>query len=241
MGVSSPRRRRAGRAVLLGASLFLSAAGPPPAFAQTGGAADQDNGREFSFSKLNRTYTDVVSELAPIEQGPVVLRLSSPEHSLVVQSHQLRLRPGADGVHAGRMELAVLGKGWLVADVEGAGFATRLQDEVYVPPQTLVVEAKVKLARREGGYGVTTVELPQRLEVRIQSKLANQLLSWCDGLSLLLPLNCEAMGRSLALAAVPLPAPGAEYLLSDAELTAEDRAALDAYLGGSSSPVPGQP
>ena len=203
--------------------------------------AAQEAGREFSFVKLNRTYNNLVSNLAPIEQGAVVLRLSSPEHSLVVQSNRLRLRPVENGVHAGRMELAILGKGWLVADVEGAGMATRLEDELYVPPQTLVVEAKVKLARQEGGYGVTTVELPRQIQVNIQSKLSNQLLSWCDGFSLLLPLNCEGMGRSLSVATIPMPEAGGEYFLEDAELTAEDRAALDAYLGGSATGVPGQP
>jgi len=204
-------------------------------------ASAQDTGRDFSFVKLNRTYNNLVSNLAPIEQGPVVLRLSSPEHSLVVQSNRLRLRPLEGGVHAGRMELAILGKGWLVADVEGAGMASRLEDELYVPPQSLVVEAKVKLARREGGYGVTTVELPRQIQVNIQSKLSNQLLSWCDGLSLLLPLNCEAMGRSLSVATIPMPEAGGEYFLEDAELTAEDRAALDAYLGGSATGAPGPP
>jgi hypothetical protein len=203
--------------------------------------AAQDLGREFSFVKLNRTYNNLVSDLAPIQQGPVVLRLSSPEHSLVVQSNRLRLRPVEGGAHAGRMELSILGKGWLVADVEGAGMATRLQDELYVPPQTLVVEAKVKMARREGGYGVTTLELPRQIEVNIQSKLSNQLLSWCDGLSLLLPLNCEAMGRSLSVATIPMPEAGGEYFLEDAELTAEDRAALDAYLGPAATGAPGPP
>ncbi len=201
----------------------------------------QEPGREFSFAKLNRTYTDLVSELAPIEQGPVTVRLSSPEHSLIVQSNRLRLRPAEGGAHAGRLEVAILGKGWLVADVEGAGLATRLQDELMILPQTLAVEAKVKLRRGDGGYSVTTVELPRRVDVRIQSKLANQLVSWCEGLALLLPMDCAGMERSLSVASIPMPEPGGDYLLADAELTPEDRAALDAYLGGSTAASPGPP
>ena len=67
------------------------------------------------------------------------------------------------------------------------------------------------------------MELPRRVEVRIQSKLANQLVSWCEGLALLLPMDCAGMERSLAVAAIPMPEPGGEYLLTDAELTPEDR------------------
>ena len=216
---------------------FLS--GSTDSLAQT--AAAEPAAREFSFTKLNRTYTDLVTDLAPIQQGAVTLRLSSPEHSLVVKRNQLRLRPAEGGAHAGRMELDILGKGWLVADVEGVGIATRLEDELLVPPQTLAVEAKVKLQRAEGGYSVTTVELPRRVEVRIQSKLANQLVSWCEGLALLLPMDCAGMERSLSVAAIPMPEPGGEYLLADAELTDEDRAALDAYLGSSGAAAPGSP
>lgn len=210
-----PSRRAAGLALLA----FL--AGPPL-------AAEP---RSFSFTKLNRSYDNLVGELQPITEGPLTVELSSPGHTLVLKGNQLVLTPLAGASeHLARLELDLMGKGHLVADVEGAGLRTRLQDEVFVPRQTLKLEGKVRMRRAEGGYEVTPLELPQKIEVAIQSRLSNDLLTLCDGVAIFTGLDCGALERSLSRAAIPLPAVGGSYLLPDSDLTDGDRAALDALL-----------
>jgi hypothetical protein len=189
----------------------------------------------FSFGKLNHSYENLVGELQPITQGPLTVELSSPSHVLVLKSNRLVLTPigGAGAKQQAHLELEILGKGQLVADVEGAGLSTRLQDELYVPPQTLALDAKIDLRRVEGGYQVTTLEMPARVDIKMQSKLSNQLLSLCGGVALFTGLDCDALERALSVATVPLPAGGGPYLLPDSDLTDADRSALDAFLAGS--------
>jgi hypothetical protein len=184
----------------------------------------------FSFSKLNRSYENLVGDLQPITQGPLTIELSSPSHTLVLKNNRLVLTPEA-GAHRARLELELMGKGQLTADLEGAGLQTRLQDELFVPPQTLSLDAKVRLRRVEGGYEVTALETPAQVELAIQSKLTNEVLGMCDGVALFTGLDCGALERALTRAKIPMPAAGGTYLLPDTDLTADDRAALDAYLG----------
>jgi hypothetical protein len=217
-----PRRRRP--PLLLAAGLCGWLAGPPLAAAEP---------QSFSFGKLNRSYENLVGDLQPITQGPLTVELSSPAHTLVLRANRLLLTPLGEGEAAAQqahLELELMGKGELVADVEGAGLRTRLQDELYVPPQTLALDARIRLRRGEGGYLVTPLELPRQVEVKIQSKLSNDLLALCDGVALFTGLDCAALERALSVAVIPLPAAGESYLLPDADLSAADRAALDAYL-----------
>lgn len=199
--------------------------------ANTAFAAEAE--RAFSFSKLNRSYENLVGDLQPITQGPLTVELSSPGHTLILKSNRLVLSPlsAPAGAQRARLVLELMGKGQLVADVEGAGLETRLQDELFVPPQTVALEGKVKMRRVAGGYEVTPLELPAKVEVKIQSKLSNDLLTLCGGVAILTGLDCGGLERSLSVAAVPLPAPGGAYLLPDEDLTDADRAALDAWLG----------
>lgn len=187
--------------------------------------------RTLAFSKLNRSYENLVGDLQPITEGPLTVELSSPSHTLVLKQNRLVLTPGAAGDYLARLELDILGKGQLIADVEGAGLSTRLQDELYVPPQKLALAARVRMRRVEGGYEVTPLELPAKIEINIQSKLSNTLLSLCDGVALFTGLDCAALDRALSRVAVPLPAAGGSHLLPDSDLTEGDRAALDALLG----------
>jgi len=193
------------------------------------GAADPE---EFVFPKLNRAYGDLVPEFAPIVQGPVVIELSSPRQSLTVRSHKVTLTPLADGSHTARLELEFVGKGWLVGDIAAGGLSTRVQDELLIPPQTLDLAGRVRLARGQGGYTLTALELPARVEVAIRSRVATDLVGWCDRVSMLaLALfDCGGLDRALSRAVVPLPAAGESYFLADEELTDADRAALDRYL-----------
>lgn len=203
------------------------------ALAASGGAAGGPAApREFAFPELNKTYTDFVSEFAPIEQGGLTVALTSPRQVLVLKENHVRLEPAGAGGHKAHLELRLFGSGWLVADLTAAGMSTRLQDELLVPEQTVVVDGKAKLERVEGGYRVTPTELPPQVLVKIQSKVTNGLLNWCDRVSVMpfMSLDCPALERSLTTVAVPMPPRGQQYLLRDADLTAADRAALDDYL-----------
>lgn len=201
------------------------------ALALAAGAARAAETGPYSFTKLNRTYSDLVGELPPIVYEPVTVTLASPRQTLHVRGHRAWLSPRPDGSFDGRLEIDLLGKGALVADVDLAGVRQRLTDELLLPPQTLSLVARVRLARVEGGYQVSAQGLPAKLEVAIQSKVINDVLALCDGAALLSmgALDCGQLSRALTRPAVPMPA-AAEYFLADADLTPADRAALDALL-----------
>lgn len=196
----------------------------------TGTAGAAETG-PFAFEKLNRSYSDLVGELPPIAFDPVTVTLASPSQTLLVRSHRAWLAPRGDGSFDGRLEIDLMGKGALTADVDLAGTRQRLTDELVLPPQTLALVARVRLERVEGGYRIHARGLPARLEVAIQSKLVNDILSLCDGAALLTlgALDCGQLARSLTRPAVPLPAE-ADYYLTDADLTPADRARLDALI-----------
>lgn len=188
--------------------------------------------RTFTFSLLNKTYTDLAQEIEPITQGPLTVRPSSPKNALILKDNRLILQALEHGDQKAHLELDVMGKGWLVADVEAGSLETRFQDELILPPQTLRVDGKVKLERVAGGYRATTLEGPRTLEVVIQSKLVSSLIQWCDRLAAMpfSGLDCAVVERSLTHVNLPLPAAGATYFLADAELTADEHQALDAVI-----------
>ena len=200
-----------------------------------GGAASPATS-EFQFSRFNRSYENLVGDLAPFEQGPIRLQLSSPRHVLVLKSHRLLLTPAADGTHQAELEFEFLGSGWLVGDLFLGETAQRLEDELVVPPQKQRLESRVRIARGQSGYLFTPLTLPSALQVEVRSRLGNQFLRLCDGASLLTlgALDCGGLERAFSRVRVPLPPPGDTYLLPDGELTEADRAALDSYLRASS-------
>jgi hypothetical protein len=186
---------------------------------------------EIHFSKLHRSYTNLVSDLAPIVQGPLTLRMSSPSHVLTVKDTRLRMTAAPAGTQAIHLEIDLSGKGWLVGDVEASGMTTRLQDELFVLPQTVVLDAKVRLRRAASGFVVEALELPAQVEVQIQSRLTSELLQWCTGISIFAGFDCSGLERALTRIAVPLPAAaGAAYELPDSELTAEERQQIQKWL-----------
>lgn len=191
---------------------------------------------QFRFERFNRSYPEVIPEIAPIEQGPVTIQLSSPKSNLTLRSHFLRLEPGPGGSHSAELRVEFLGKGWLVADVDVGGLAaTRLQDQVLVPPQAATLEGRVRVTREPGAYVITTEQLPRQMRVRIQSGIANQVVGFCERIPALpgTDLDCGRLDRALSTAVVPLPPAGESYLLEDAELTPAERSQLEAYLASS--------
>jgi hypothetical protein len=203
-------------------------------------AAD-DGGRDFRFARLNRTYEDVATGFAPIEMDPLKVTITSPHQTVIVREHKLRLVPQADGSFLGTLDLDFLGKGQLEADLDLGSVTKHLSDLVVVPPQHETVAGRVRIVKVDGGYKVTTVELPAKLGVGIESRLANDVISLCDTASFMAlgSLDCGGLERSLTRPEIPLPGPGQDFFLAAAELDDAERAAFDAFLAGGSPPTGG--
>ena len=224
-------------AIALGAAMAVAALLPAVLWAAEGPPA------EFRFEKLNRPYSDFVGELAPIGEEGMTVRLTSPKQTLVLRSHRVRLIPLAvpgDGSFRGEVELDVLGKGALIADVSMGPIVRRLTDEVVVPPQTIRLAGKVRVRRVADGYEILPEKLPERIEVAVQSNTINQILALCDQAAVLSlgTVDCSGLDRALTHPAVPIPAGSQAFLLGDVDLTDDDRARLDALLGLPTAPTP---
>lgn len=200
-------------------------------------AAGNEKGEEFHFDLINGVYNNPNPEIAPVRKGLVTIQLRSPSNEVELISHQLKLQPLEDGVHGAFLVLEVSGEGQLEADLIISGVSTDLKDDVQLPPQTLYLDGQIRLQRVEQGYQVTVVELPAEIKLQIRSRLASSLVETCKRFSMLIPLGfgCAELERSLAEAAVPLPAKGETFLLSDDLLTPQDRQQMDAYLNTSQS------
>lgn len=190
---------------------------------------------DLRLEALNRVYQDVAGEFPPLDLSPVVVRLSSPHQSILLKQNRIRLERLDGARFAARVELDLLGKGDLIADVEFAGSTRQLTDELLVPRQTLAVEGIVQISRVGGGFRVVTEKLPRDLAVAIRSRLVGQVLELCGGAALLTfgQIDCDAVAAALENPRVPLPGPGFEYLLADRDLDAEQVQALEALLAGS--------
>lgn len=184
----------------------------------------------FELASVNRKYDHLASDLAPIETGGMTVQLSSPQHELALLSNRLVLRPLGQGSYDLALQLEFSGTGSLVADLDVAGARSRLTDELTVPAQRRTLLAKVKIARSRSGYLITPLELPQELQVEIESRLGSQLVAACRPLSLLMPLDCGGLERALTLISVPMPPPGETYLFESQRLAEGERRDLDAYL-----------
>jgi hypothetical protein len=178
---------------------------------------------------FNRTYTDLVGELEPYRADPIQVQLRSPSQRLTVRSNRIRAVQGPDGDLVGQLELDIVGRGALVADVDLGGVRQTFSDELILPPQTLVIPGRARLTRVEGGYRVRVEELPERVPVLVQSRLASSVINLCDTAQMLTlgAVSCDGLEEALTRPAVPIPREAGEVYLADAELDATDRAALD--------------
>lgn len=226
-----PARAVAGWIVLTG----LWGVSPVPAVeAQSALSAEPAATRSFVFERLNREYTNEVARPAPSEQGGFRLELSSPRNRVRMTEHELRLTPLPDGSHRAVLTVEFEGGGRVDAVISVAGTANRIEDRVTVPLQRKTLEGRVRIDRLPEGYLFTALELPERVTVSIESRLAGRFLQTCNLLRALVPLECAALGTLVSRVDFPLPDPGGSYLLSNGELTDEDRAGLDAYLRSAS-------
>ena len=186
---------------------------------------------EFRFAKWNGTYPDLVGDLAPVEQGALVLDLESPSNVVRLRSHRLVLTPLEEGTHRALLEVELQGGGDLVGDLSLGGITRPIDDRVVVPPQRLSIPGRVRIAPSTEGFDVTPVELPRTLTVSVQSQLGNQLLGLCEQVALfLIAGDCASLAESTQKVTVDLPPPGETYVVPSALVTPEERTALLRYL-----------
>jgi hypothetical protein len=187
---------------------------------------------EVRVGKYNRVYEDLAGELAPIEMPPVRIRLSSPSQAIVVKENVARLEPLGGGRFGGRFELELLGKGRLIVDLDLAGQAQRLEDEVLLPRQRIAIDGVARIERVDGGYRVRPEKLPPSVRVEVRSPLINDVLDLCGGAALLTlgALDCRPLNEALERPEVPLGGVAGELFLPDSDLAPGERAALDRLL-----------
>ena len=84
----------------------------------------------------------------------------------------------------------------------------------------------------EGGYEVTTVELPKTISITIQSELAGKIVSLCEAMTLFgfAGTDCGVFERALSKAVLPMPPPGDTFLIEYHHLSAAERKQLNDYL-----------
>lgn len=220
-------RSRTALVVLAALALFLTPA-----------ARASSEARYFEFERLNGVYSNPDPELAPVRQGALTVELRSPANQVRLHSHRLRLVALEDGTQGAVLQAEIEGRGDLEAELSVGGPATRLVDEVEIPRQSISVFGQIELQRVEGGYRVTAIELQPTVKVAIRSRLAGSLAETCRTFSRMLPLgvDCDGVESSLAQATLPLPGPGASFLLPDEGLDDDDRRRLDAHLAASTRP-----
>lgn len=213
-----------------GLLLALLAGGAP-------GAAQLAFGEEatFQFERLNRTYSSFVRDFAPVEIGPAVVTLSSPEHSLTLVRHAARLQRLPHGGFELELELELTGRGAIDADVNWGRMRNRISDQLEVPVQTLVLRGRVLISKGADGYQIEAQASDPDVLVRIESQLGGRLVRLCHPMALVLvSLDCVALEEALTRIRVPLPRPGETFVLPYDELTEKERASLDDFLSGDS-------
>lgn len=196
----------------------------------TPGAVRAEEGTVFELSQLNGVWVDMVADLAPIKRGPMTVTVSSPHHRVAVHRNQVRLVPQGDGRVAAFFEIEFEGEGELIADLQ-AGVKTRVEDEVTVPRQTLDLEGVVHLAAEPDGIRITFEEMPEAVEIRIESRLLGQLVRACSGFGSFLGIDCESFGRDLESQRIPIPPAGESVLLPNEYLTEAERAIFERLAG----------
>jgi hypothetical protein len=189
----------------------------------------------FVFDRLNGTYTDLAGEVRETTTGPILVRSNSPTNRLELIGNRIELTPLGDGVHRIDVWVQFEGEAEVEAELLMAGLSTGVvEDQVVVPNQERSVESRVNLERQDEDYLITVVETPKDFQISIQSRLASQLVSMCEGIArFAFGASCESLESSLSNPKIPMPEPGEEFVLPGGELTAEERAQLEAYLDAS--------
>lgn len=186
----------------------------------------------FVFERLNGTYTDLAGEVRETSTGPIIVRSNSPTNRLQLIGNKMDLTPLGDGLHRIEVWVRFEGEAEVEAELMMAGISTgTVEDEVVVPNQERRVDSRIKLERQDEDYLITVVETPKDLQIAIESRLASQLVSMCEGIArFAFGASCDSLESALANPKIPMPEPGEEFVLPAGELTADERAQLEAYL-----------
>ncbi len=176
---------------------------------------------------MNGVYEDLDSNLQPIEQGSITIRVSSPKHELTVHGNRLTLVPKAGGTLEAAIEVDFEGGGHLIADVERIG---RFEDQVEAPRQRARAAGTVRLARADDNYLFIVVTGDPYARLEIKSGVANQIVVACRVFAMLMNLPCDGIEKSLAVVRVPMPGPGEQFQVPADLLTDGEKAFLDRFV-----------
>jgi hypothetical protein len=193
-------------------------------------ATAEDAWTTFQFEAYNREYVNVRSNAEWTQDGAIKMKVRSPAHRLVIRDHELALKPDGEGRFRTRIRVGFSGEGDLEADLSLVGADKRLEDHVIVPLQEVEILALVRFTRVDDGYEIETLELPQEVEVAIESRLGNQLVKTCSGALSILGVKCSGLAAAFSTAAVPLPPEGGTYFLDAQQLTRSERRKLDRFM-----------
>jgi len=184
----------------------------------------------IELTHLNGTYAGLGVGLAPIREGPLAIRLSSPSLELTLHRNRLVLNPSEGGDPDARVEAEFEGAGDLVAQIEGGTLATRFRDPVVVPRQVVELRGKARVTRDPEGYTLHVVEAPSSVPVRIRSGAVGRCVTVCRGLGLLAVVDCGRLERTLSTLQVPIRSGQTGLRVPRARLGASDRAYLDRFV-----------
>lgn len=186
---------------------------------------------EFRFPALNRSYSQLVDVLAPIEIGPAVVEMSTPDHTLTLHDHKARVVPLGDGVFDVHIEVEAEGRGELIADLTIGVMKSHLEDLLILPRQQILAAGKVTVQTVEEGWWLTLVESQDEIVVHIQSRMAGRIVPLCRQMSLVLvALDCDLLEKTLSEIHVPAPEPGTQFFLARSDLSSQEAVTLQAFL-----------
>ena len=215
--------------------------------ALVGGASEEntpargESTRQIELAFLNQTYRDLDPGLVPIQQGPLRIGVSSPEHRLQVFGNALAVRPVANEGWEAELRVDLEGDGRLLADVDVGGAVSQLVDDVTARRQWVVAQGEIRVLRAPEGFRIELVRAGTPPTVEIQSALGSQIVGACQGLAMLLGLDCDGLERGLSVVQIPMPDPGTAFLLPGTYLTAEERGFFEGLVStGATSAEVGQ-
>lgn len=216
----------------VGAGLLAPAIGFGLGALLAGLAAAQSFSHRLVSDRVDGEHQNLANEIAPVEFGPVLVYLSSPEHRLQVLEHELRLGAAPDGTDWAAIWARYQGDATLVAQLVVAGMTSEIQDHLELPLQELEVSGRIELNREDDGYRVTVVEAPSHVEVEVESDLGSQMETLCEGFAVMTlgTFDCDGVSRAFSRVRLPLPRPGESYFIAAADLTPQERRQVEAYL-----------
>jgi len=53
----------------------------------------------FQFNRLNQSYENIALKIKEVQSGPLIIRISSPEHRLTLHDHGLEIEPAKRHIH----------------------------------------------------------------------------------------------------------------------------------------------